>query len=215
MVGAGPGGQVAVGQPGGLGAAGVDHPHRAPFLLGPQPSNGVGQAVAVAVGHHRVRPHQDEHSGGFLVPHGGYPRPAPHELGHQRAHGGVDGGGGVFLAGADGTQEPLCRPASVGVISRAAGQVHGHRVRAAFFDDGGQAAAQVVKASVPPHGLFADLRSVEPVRVVVPLGQRPAFRAGVALGDGVGVVASYLGNTRSPSTVTVMPHMAVQMRQKE
>ena len=86
-----------------------------------------------------------------------------------------------FWTGADGTQEPLGGPAAVGVVGGAAGQVHGHRIGTALVDDGGQAAAQVVEAAVPPHGLIADLGSVEPVRVVVPLGERPALRTGVAL----------------------------------
>ena len=153
-----------------------------------------------------------------MIPYGSEPRPSADQLCDQRLARCVDSGGGVLLRRADDTKELFGCPPSVGVEGRPTREEHRNRFGPVLVDDGAKCGGYIADGLGPFLSLPAVARGEAACRdgegrggthrAHEPLGTRSPATVGAAR-------SPRTWTTRSSSTVTTMPHIALQMRQND
>ena len=205
----GPQRQVDVGQPGGLGRPGVGHDDRAaPGPQAAQRHEGVGPGHAWPWDTTGFWPTTRSSRAASQSTCGEEERRAGDQVGHQRLVGGVDRHRRVQLAGRQRPEEPVGHRPAGGVEGPVRRPVGADRPGAVPVDDLRQLGRASPSNVCSHNGSASRAGSWWTSGRARPLGQVYPSETGWS---GSPVTRT----TRSPSTWTTMPHMALHIRQKD
>ena len=184
---------VAVGERGGLGAHGIEHPQLAAGAAElADARDRVREGGAVTVRDHGVGTEDHEQLRVLGVPHRRELHVAGDELGRPQYRGVVDRDRRVPLLRVQQPEQPFGGVPAVEVVREAGGEIRADGVVAVLGADRHDAVGEVVEDVVPRRIGTVEARRVEPVGMVMHRRDRTALRARVSARDRVAGIAPHL-----------------------